>query len=286
MLNPEQQEAAIALLRRAYAAFNRGEIDATVEGLDPDIEWVEPPEFPGGGTYHGHAGVKAYLTQSREAWAELRSEPERFIPAGDRIVVFVHARVRAQDDPTWLDVRLADVYTFQGGKVVSMHAFAVRRQAIEWTGLRVEVAAPEDIPAIQSLWTEYWDSIGLPHDFQNFADERDRLPGLYAPPRGRLLLARIGGQPAGTAALRPLGESVCEAKRLYVRPLYRSAGIGKVLLVKLIEEARTAGFREMYGDTLKLMTSALRIYDELGFAMVGPYSADPTPDAIYLKLAL
>jgi hypothetical protein len=57
--------------------------------LDAQVEWVEPVEFPNGGAYHGIEGAKRYLAQSRAAAAE----PEQFIPAGDLIVVFVHARV-------------------------------------------------------------------------------------------------------------------------------------------------------------------------------------------------
>jgi ketosteroid isomerase-like protein len=88
---------AISDLRAAYAAFNRGDIEAAVQSLDPQIDWSEPAEFPGGGTYYGREAVKRYLTQSRAAWAEASSEPERFITSGNRIVVFVHARVRAKD---------------------------------------------------------------------------------------------------------------------------------------------------------------------------------------------
>jgi uncharacterized protein len=126
---------AISNLQAAYAAFNRGDIEAAVEPLDPQIEWTEPQEFPGGGTYHGRDGVRRYLTQSRTAWAECTSQPERFIPAGDRIVVFVHARVRAKGSEEWQDVRLADVYTVLNGKVVKMRAFADRREALRWVGM-------------------------------------------------------------------------------------------------------------------------------------------------------
>jgi ketosteroid isomerase-like protein len=128
-------ERAIELLRGAYAAFNRGDIGAAVASLDPDIEWREPPEFPGGGLYRGRVGASEYLTQSRAAWADVQSEPERFIPAGDRIVVFVHARVRARDSDEWIDVRLADVYTFRDGCPVSMQAFAQREDALRWAGV-------------------------------------------------------------------------------------------------------------------------------------------------------
>ncbi|HEV2182809.1 MAG TPA: nuclear transport factor 2 family protein [Candidatus Acidoferrales bacterium] len=124
-------------LREAYAAFNRNDIPATVRALDPQIEWTEPAEFPGGGTYHGREGVKAYLSQSRAAWAEIDSEPERFIVAGDKIIVFVHVRARPKNGAEWHEARIADVYTFRDGKAIQMRAFADRRQALEWAGAKV-----------------------------------------------------------------------------------------------------------------------------------------------------
>jgi uncharacterized protein len=134
MPSTPDHERVIATLRDAYAAFNRGDIDAAVAGLDPQIEWSEPESFPGGGTYRGRDGAKRYLTQSRAAWAEVISEPEEFIAAGDRIVVFVHARVRAKESKDWQEVRLADVYTVRDGKIVAMRAFADRQEALRWVG--------------------------------------------------------------------------------------------------------------------------------------------------------
>jgi ketosteroid isomerase-like protein len=131
----------ISELRAAYAAFNRGDFDAAVAALDPKIEWTEPSEFPGGGTYHGREAVKQYLTQSRAAWAEGSSEPEQFIVAGDRIVVFVCARFRLNDSNEWQQVKLADVYSIREGRIVQMNAFADRQQATLWTG-RPGPAAP------------------------------------------------------------------------------------------------------------------------------------------------
>jgi ketosteroid isomerase-like protein len=133
--NTFEQTQAIAALREAYAAFNRGDIDAAVKSLDEQIEWSEPVEFPGGGTYHGRERAKRYLAQSYAAWAEVASEPEQFILHGDQVVVFVHARVRAKGSNDWQDVRLADVYTFRDGKAVRMHAFADRQQALRSVGI-------------------------------------------------------------------------------------------------------------------------------------------------------
>jgi len=133
--NTAEQTQAIAALREAYAAFNRGDIDAAVESLDEHIEWSEPAEFPGGGTYHGREGAKRYLAQSREVWAEVASEPEQFIVHGNLVVVFVQARVRAKGSNDWQDVKLADVYTFRAGKAIRMQAFADRQQALRSVGL-------------------------------------------------------------------------------------------------------------------------------------------------------
>lgn len=135
MLDPQQTEKAIAGLRAAYAAFNRGDFDAAVQLLDPNVEWTEPAEFPGGGAYHGVNGVKRYLSQSRAGAADVISEPERFIPSRDRIVVFVYARVLPKGSNSWQEVRLADVYTFHEGRVTQMHAFSNRQDALHWAGV-------------------------------------------------------------------------------------------------------------------------------------------------------
>jgi putative acetyltransferase len=89
-----------------------------------------------------------------------------------------------------------------------------------WPADAVESSSARDIVAVRELWTQYWQSIGLPLDFQGFAEELRTLPGKYTPPAGRLFLVRIDGQPAGTGAFRPLSisarQDACEAKRLYV----------------------------------------------------------------------
>jgi len=157
---------------------------------------------------------------------------------------------------------------------------------VERSEASVKIASTRDVRTIQSLWREYWKSLGLASDFQNFAEELRTLPGLYAPPQGRLLLAQVGSSPAGTAAFRPIDRRSCEAKRLYVRPKYRGKGIGRALLAELIKEARVAGYQEMFGDTLKSMTSALQMYRQIGFVETSPYSSNPTPEALFLKLSL
>jgi uncharacterized protein len=127
-------------LSEAYAALNWNDIPAMVKLFDPLIEWIEPVHYPGGGTRRGHAEVTAHLSRGRGSWAEGSCEPERFIVAGDKIIVFVYVRVRLKDNTEWIDVRLADVYTFRDGKAIQMRHFPDRRQALEWAGVKASDA--------------------------------------------------------------------------------------------------------------------------------------------------
>jgi putative acetyltransferase len=150
--------------------------------------------------------------------------------------------------------------------------------------MRVEPAV--EMAAVQELWEEYWQEAGLSREFQGFADEVQSLPGQYGPPQGRLLIAWIDHQAAGTVAMRPLRGGECEAKRLFVRPAFRGQGVGKALLVRLLEEARTAGYRCVFADTLPSMAAALPMYRTVGFEETVPYTDKATPGAIYMRADL
>ena len=123
-------------LRDAYAGLNRNDIPAFVKAFDPQVVWIEPVEFPGGGTYRGLAAVQAHITKSRADWAEGTCEPERFIAAGDMIIVFAYVRVRLNYEKEWREGPLADVYTFRDGRVVQVRVFGDRQEALEWAGVK------------------------------------------------------------------------------------------------------------------------------------------------------
>src|SRR5262245_17021869 len=129
----------------------------------------------------------------------------------------------------------------------------------------VDAIDPLMIESARTLFREYQQSIGVDLCFQNFETELQMLPGDYARPRGRLLLAMDGDVVAGCVAMRPVTDDTCEMKRLYVRPDYRATGLGRQLAERIISEAGLAGYRSMYLDTLPIMQSAQRLYESLGF---------------------
>jgi ribosomal protein S18 acetylase RimI-like enzyme len=148
--------------------------------------------------------------------------------------------------------------------------------------VEVRAATAADIPIVRELFTEYATGLGIDLAFQSFAEERDALPGRYAPPSGRLLLAWDGDTAAGCIALRRLDEHRCEMKRLYVRPAYRGTGLGRVLTVRAIAEATAIGYAGVYLDTLPSMARAIELYRSLGFVPTEPYCHNPVPGALFL----
>lgn len=139
---------------------------------------------------------------------------------------------------------------------------------------------------VRALMQEYWNSFGFTPCFQNFSEELATLPGNYAPPDGRLALAFVGREAAGCIALRRLDDRRAEAKRLYVRPAFRSQGLGHALMEWIIREARAAGYSELVGDTMPVMGDALALYHRMGFERTQPYSGQDASGAIPIRLTL
>jgi putative acetyltransferase len=151
----------------------------------------------------------------------------------------------------------------------------------------IQAETPSQITQARELFFEYAQSLGFSLCFQNFDHELAALPGDYAPPEGRLLLAEFEGQLAGCVALHKLESSICEMKRLYLRPQFRGQGLGHVLADGIIAEARQIGYQRMRLDTVEpVMKDAVAMYRKIGFQDIAPYRANPIAGAMYMELQL
>lgn len=164
----------------------------------------------------------------------------------------------------------------QASENVSAEGFSIR-----------QAESLAEVAQARELFLEYAQSLGFSLCFQNFDQELAGLPGDYSPPEGRLLLANLANELAGCVAMHKLQAEICEMKRLYVRPKFRGKGLGRMLAIAIIAEARNIGYKRMRLDTVEpVMKNAVALYRRLGFHEIAPYRANPMPGTLYMELQL
>ncbi len=152
---------------------------------------------------------------------------------------------------------------------------------------RILEAGPEAMPTVHALFLEYAESLGFSLCFQGFDQELAGLPGDYARPDGRLLLALVGDEIAGIVGLRPYAPGVCEMKRLYVRPAFRGTGLGRRLARQILAEARIVGYESMRLDTVReTMLAAQDLYRSLGFVELPASDEDTLIELAFFQFRL
>jgi ketosteroid isomerase-like protein len=124
------------VLVRYFAALNRNDLEAAVRDFDPEIVRVEFEGTPTGRTYRGIAEFRELVWKARDTWAEGSCAPEQFLENGDKVVAYVHVRVRLKDKTEWLEGRIADGFAFRNGRIVEYHSFMERPVALKWAGIK------------------------------------------------------------------------------------------------------------------------------------------------------
>ena len=147
-------------------------------------------------------------------------------------------------------------------------------------------AAYDNLDAVRDLFREYAKGLGVDLCFQDFEQELSTLTGKYARPKGRLYLAYDQGEAIACIALRPIDERIGEVKRLYVKPTHRRQGLSKILVERIIDDARSLGYKRLVLDTLNTMTPAMNLYKSLGFVEIEAYYPNPLEGATYFALDL
>lgn len=155
-------------------------------------------------------------------------------------------------------------------------------------GLQIShIRNDNDIVTVRGLFREYEDKMGLDLCFQGFEAELASLPGNYAEPSGRLLIAAIDDSVAGCIALKKVDAETCEMKRLFVRDEFRGQRIGIALIERLIADAREIGYKRLRLDTFPpIMSKAVELYRSYGFREIEPYNSDPHPELLFMEMDL
>ena len=152
----------------------------------------------------------------------------------------------------------------------------------------IQAETDDQVAEATTLFREYETWLGMSLCFQDFEHEVATLPGKYAMPEGRLLLAYSDDRLAGCIALRPLDDDcVCEMKRLFVRDAFRGRQIGVSLIERLIADARDIGYQKMRLDTFPpKMGKAVKLYESHGFRSIPPYYENPHDGVLFMELTL
>lgn len=137
----------------------------------------------------------------------------------------------------------------------------------------------DDLACVKQLFKEYAEQLPVSLDFQDFNEELDSFPKGFK----CLLLARKEGQPIGAVGIKPHNDKTCEMKRLFVKPHAQGRGLGKLLSMRLMLEAKKSGYTEMVLDSLKRLKPAVALYQSLGFTEIEPYNFNPEDDVIYMR---
>jgi putative acetyltransferase len=166
--------------------------------------------------------------------------------------------------------------------------FSIAIGSVQVVGQIVEVTTEEQLEQVRNLFAEYRAQLPVEYCFRSLDTEIAGLPGEYASPKGKLLLATVVGQPVGCVGLRPFPRAgTCEMKRLYVRPGFRGGNLGKKLVDQALLEARSLGYSCVRLDTHPpTMQAALAMYRKLGFREVNPDPQEAVEGLLYLELDL
>ncbi len=152
----------------------------------------------------------------------------------------------------------------------------------------LEAVSGQKLEQIRNLFREYQAELTPQYRARSLEAELSALPGVYVPPKGKLLLATVAGQPVGCVGLRPFPQpGACEMKHLYVRPSFRGGKVGRELVERIVEESRALGYSRLRLDTHPpTMHAAVALYRKLGFQEVEPGPVEVVEGLVYMELLL
>ncbi|MFS4460708.1 nuclear transport factor 2 family protein [Bdellovibrio sp. HCB2-146] len=125
----------IDVIKQVYSCLNRADVDGMMKLLDANILRKEDEDFPGAGTYRGHAEMRPHIIKGTSSWAEGACEPIEFFTNGNKVVVTVHVHVRLKNETNWIDAKIADGFVVKDGLVTEFHTFGSKEKAFKWAAI-------------------------------------------------------------------------------------------------------------------------------------------------------
>jgi len=181
------------------------------------------------------------------------------------------------------DARAGRVYEAAGFSAAG-HSLFYRTPEDPEPALEVrEATEPHLVEAARGLILGHAAGLGDGPGVARVRADAANLPGPYAPPEGTLLVATLAGNPAGCVAFKRLDEGTCEVKRMFVDPAFRRRGVARALMVRLLEDASTRGYRRVRLGTLHTMTAAQALYRDLGFVEIPRYRPNEHTDTMFFE---
>jgi ketosteroid isomerase-like protein len=125
--------------KRAVEAFNRRDVEALLQELEPKVEWHPALERLLGGeatVYRGHEGVRELLRNTDEALGEIFVEFSKIQDLGDQIVAIGRLRTRGKESGAETESPVGYVAKLRDGKTIQIRTFLDPNEALEAAGLR------------------------------------------------------------------------------------------------------------------------------------------------------
>jgi uncharacterized protein len=128
----------LEIVRLAFEAWNRDDLDSALLLIHPEAEWRGPPELFLGveGVYRGHAGVREWWSAVKEPWEYFKSHIERTLDEGDKVVTVVRFEAVGRESGAKVELPFINAWELRGGLIVKFNAYYSLEEALEAEGMR------------------------------------------------------------------------------------------------------------------------------------------------------
>ncbi len=117
------EEANVQVVREAYAAFGRGDIEAILGSLSENVEWIAPGVEPVAGTYRGRGEVARFFQKVNDISEFSSFEPREYVAQGDRVIALGSYRAKVKSTGRIYECDWAMSFSFAGGKISKFQEF-------------------------------------------------------------------------------------------------------------------------------------------------------------------